>query len=127
MSDLYKEYRRLKNAKESSCHDTASRITAHSRDKPEVTTAIKVLEGGKKIIVMDGVFTETLNKIPACPSLQEPECWGKHLNRSAQPTPPVRLTSQERESLRASAQYYGLKLKNNLASLSKVTHLSTVY
>lgn len=57
-----------------------------------------------------------------CPSVQEPECWGSHLNRSAQLTPPARLTSQERDSLKASAQYYGLKLKSNLASLSKVSH-----
>uniref|UniRef100_H3C0F9 ATP-dependent DNA helicase Q4 n=1 Tax=Tetraodon nigroviridis TaxID=99883 RepID=H3C0F9_TETNG len=95
--NLYKEYRRLKNAKENNCHDTVSRRTDQSKDKPE----------------------ETVNKIPACRSLQEPECWGKHLNRSAQPTPPPRLTSQERDGLRASAQYYGLKLKSNLASLSK--------
>ncbi|XP_035476813.2 ATP-dependent DNA helicase Q4 [Scophthalmus maximus] len=47
------------------------------------------------------------------------DCWGAHLNRSVLPVSSPRLSSQERDSLQASAQYYGLKLKHNLASLSK--------
>ncbi|XP_051812041.1 ATP-dependent DNA helicase Q4 [Acanthochromis polyacanthus] len=50
---------------------------------------------------------------------KESDCWGAHLNRSALPVAPPRLTSEDRDSLKASSQYYGLKLKNNLASLSK--------
>uniref|UniRef100_A0A8D3DYQ4 DNA 3'-5' helicase n=1 Tax=Scophthalmus maximus TaxID=52904 RepID=A0A8D3DYQ4_SCOMX len=45
------------------------------------------------------------------------DCWGAHLNRSVLPVSSPRLSSQERDSLQASAQYYGLKLKHNLASL----------
>ncbi|XP_013768250.1 ATP-dependent DNA helicase Q4 [Pundamilia nyererei] len=50
---------------------------------------------------------------------KESDCWGSHLNRSALPTSSPKLTSQDRDSLKASSQYYGLKLKNNLSSISK--------
>ncbi|XP_071356791.1 ATP-dependent DNA helicase Q4 isoform X3 [Trachinotus anak] len=50
---------------------------------------------------------------------KESDSWGAHLNRSTLPVSSPRLTSQDRDSLKASAQYYGLKLKNNLATLSK--------
>ncbi|XP_007564958.1 ATP-dependent DNA helicase Q4 isoform X1 [Poecilia formosa] len=50
---------------------------------------------------------------------QESDCWGAHLNRKAMPLSAPRLTSQEKHSLMASSQYYGLKLKNNLSALSK--------
>ncbi|KAG8005299.1 ATP-dependent DNA helicase Q4 [Nibea albiflora] len=50
---------------------------------------------------------------------KEPECWGAHLNRSAQNASSPKLTAEDRDSLKASAQYYGLKLKNNLTTLSK--------
>lgn len=53
-------------------------------------------------------------------SMKESDCWGSHLNRSALPTSSPKLTSQDRDSLKASSQYYGLKLKNNLSSISKV-------
>ncbi|XP_025758314.1 ATP-dependent DNA helicase Q4 isoform X2 [Oreochromis niloticus] len=52
-------------------------------------------------------------------SKKESDSWGSHLNRSALPVSSPKLTSQDRDSLKASSQYYGLKLKNNLASLSK--------
>lgn len=42
LSGLYKEYRRLKQAKENSCKDTVGRD--QSGDTPEVTTALKVLK-----------------------------------------------------------------------------------
>uniref|UniRef100_A0AAX7T9L6 DNA 3'-5' helicase n=1 Tax=Astatotilapia calliptera TaxID=8154 RepID=A0AAX7T9L6_ASTCA len=53
-------------------------------------------------------------------SMKESDCWGSHLNRSALPTSSPKLTSQDRDSLKASSQYYGLKLKNNLSSINKV-------
>ncbi|XP_040909292.1 ATP-dependent DNA helicase Q4 isoform X2 [Toxotes jaculatrix] len=53
------------------------------------------------------------------PNTKESDCWGTHLNRSMLPASSPRLTSQDRDSLKASAQYYGLKLKNNLATLGK--------
>ncbi|CAJ1083398.1 ATP-dependent DNA helicase Q4 [Xyrichtys novacula] len=46
-------------------------------------------------------------------------CWGAHLNRGALPVSSPKLTPEDRDSLKASSQYYGLKLKNNLASLGK--------
>ncbi|XP_029976959.1 ATP-dependent DNA helicase Q4 [Salarias fasciatus] len=50
---------------------------------------------------------------------KESDSWGVHLNRSALPAASPRLTAQDRDNLKASSQYYGLKLKSNLASLSK--------
>ncbi|XP_068603107.1 ATP-dependent DNA helicase Q4 [Brachionichthys hirsutus] len=50
---------------------------------------------------------------------QKSDFWGAHLNRGAQPAPSPRLTPQDRDSLKASAQYYGLKLKSNLAALGR--------
>ncbi|KAM9838217.1 ATP-dependent DNA helicase Q4 [Aulostomus maculatus] len=50
---------------------------------------------------------------------EDSDCWGAHLNRSVLPVSSPKLTAAERDSLQASAQYYGLKLKNNLATLSK--------
>ncbi|XP_028253374.1 ATP-dependent DNA helicase Q4 [Parambassis ranga] len=47
------------------------------------------------------------------------DCWGAHLNRSAMPVHSPKLTPQDRDSLKASSQYYGLKLKNNLATFGK--------
>ncbi|KAK2830464.1 hypothetical protein Q5P01_018395 [Channa striata] len=86
---LYKEYRSLKQAKENSSSNAAS---GHDQSRPptEVNTQPK-----------------------------ESDCWGSHLNRSLLPASSPRLTSEDRDNLKASAQYYGLKLKNNLASLSK--------
>ncbi|KAF7210978.1 transcript variant X2 [Nothobranchius furzeri] len=55
---------------------------------------------------------------------KESDCWGAHLNRKAMPVSAPRLTSQDKDSLMASPQYYGLKLKNNLAALSKERPLS---
>ncbi|XP_070777641.1 ATP-dependent DNA helicase Q4 [Enoplosus armatus] len=92
---LYKEYRSLKQAKENSSSDAASGHAEQSRSTAEVNTVQK-----------------------------ESDCWGAHLNRSAQSAPSPRLTPQERDGLKASAQYYGLKLKNNLATLSKERPIS---
>ncbi|XP_072226828.1 ATP-dependent DNA helicase Q4 [Leuresthes tenuis] len=50
---------------------------------------------------------------------QKSDCWGAHLNRKAMPVSSPRLTSQDRDGLIASSQYYGLKLKNNLTTLGK--------
>uniref|UniRef100_A0A7N8WVA5 DNA 3'-5' helicase n=1 Tax=Mastacembelus armatus TaxID=205130 RepID=A0A7N8WVA5_9TELE len=73
--ELYKEYRSLKQAKDSSSSSSSS---------------------------------------------SDADCWGAHLNRSLLPASFPRPTSQDRDSLKASAQYYGMKLKNNLVGLSKV-------
>ncbi|KAM4724988.1 ATP-dependent DNA helicase Q4 [Anableps anableps] len=53
------------------------------------------------------------------PPQKESDCWGVHLNRKAMPMSTPRLTAQEKDGLMASSQYYGLKLKNNLSTLSK--------
>ncbi|XP_062266608.1 ATP-dependent DNA helicase Q4 [Platichthys flesus] len=50
---------------------------------------------------------------------EKSDCWGAHLNRSMMPVSSPKLTSEDRDNLMASSQYYGLKLKQNLAELSK--------
>ncbi|XP_035536790.1 LOW QUALITY PROTEIN: ATP-dependent DNA helicase Q4 [Morone saxatilis] len=87
---LYKEYRSLKQAKENGGSDAASGHVEQSRPTAEVNTPQK-----------------------------ESDCWGSHLNRSSQPVSSPKLTPQDRDSLKASAQYYGLKLKNNMGTLTK--------
>ncbi|MCJ8746110.1 hypothetical protein PDJAM_G00138050 [Pangasius djambal] len=48
------------------------------------------------------------------------DCWGAHLNRKNLPAAAPKLTSTDKETLQASAQYFGMKLKSNLInSLSK--------
>lgn len=47
-------------------------------------------------------------------------CWGSHLNRGNLPAAVPKLTSQDKETLNASAQYFGMKLKTNLGGLTKV-------
>lgn len=41
------------------------------------------------------------------------------------PAAPPKLTPKERESLHASAQYFGMKLKANLGSLTKVKYITS--
>ncbi|XP_066531335.1 ATP-dependent DNA helicase Q4 [Hoplias malabaricus] len=49
----------------------------------------------------------------------ENDCWGSHLNRKHTPVAAPKLTLKDKETLQASAQYFGMKLKSNLGSLSK--------
>ncbi|XP_019719004.1 ATP-dependent DNA helicase Q4 isoform X2 [Hippocampus comes] len=52
-------------------------------------------------------------------SALQKDCWGSHLNRSALPaSSPRPLSALDRDALKASAQYYGFKLKNNLTTLT---------
>ncbi|XP_069077039.1 ATP-dependent DNA helicase Q4 isoform X2 [Pleurodeles waltl] len=44
------------------------------------------------------------------------DIWGSHLNRAAMP---LKLTSKDRDSLKASAQFFGMKLKANLGGAIK--------
>ncbi|XP_059205936.1 ATP-dependent DNA helicase Q4 isoform X2 [Centropristis striata] len=88
--NLYKEYRSLKQAKENSSSGAASGHAEQSRSAAGANTVHK-----------------------------EPDCWGAHLNRSSLPASSPKMTSEDRDSLQASAQYYGLKLKSNLTTLSK--------
>ncbi|KAM6974350.1 LOW QUALITY PROTEIN: ATP-dependent DNA helicase Q4 [Tautogolabrus adspersus] len=92
---LYKEYRSLKQAKENDSSDASGRHAEQSTSTAEVNTAQK-----------------------------ETDCWGSHLNRSTLPASSPKLTTQDRDNLKASAQYYGLKLKSNLATLSKERPIS---
>ncbi|XP_048059461.1 ATP-dependent DNA helicase Q4 [Megalobrama amblycephala] len=46
-------------------------------------------------------------------------CWGSHLNRKNMPAAVPKLSSDDKETLKASAQYFGMKLKNNLGALTK--------
>ncbi|KAI4818382.1 hypothetical protein KUCAC02_011725 [Chaenocephalus aceratus] len=89
--NLYKEYRSLKQAKDnSSSSDAGGGHLEQARSTAAVNTPQK-----------------------------EADCWGSHLNRSSQPAPSPRLTAEERDNLQASAQYYGMKLKNNMGTLGK--------
>uniref|UniRef100_A0A8C9VIJ7 DNA 3'-5' helicase n=1 Tax=Scleropages formosus TaxID=113540 RepID=A0A8C9VIJ7_SCLFO len=47
------------------------------------------------------------------------DTWGTHLNRKNMPAPSPKLTPKDRESLHASVQYFGMKLKANLGALLK--------
>ncbi|XP_033980313.1 ATP-dependent DNA helicase Q4 isoform X3 [Trematomus bernacchii] len=87
---LYKEYRSLKQAKDNRSSDAGSGHVEQARSTAAVNTPQK-----------------------------EADCWGSHLNRSSQPAPSPRLTAEERDNLQASAQYYGMKLKNNMGTLGK--------
>ncbi|XP_016348107.1 ATP-dependent DNA helicase Q4 [Sinocyclocheilus anshuiensis] len=53
------------------------------------------------------------------PSTAESGCWGSHLNRKSLPAAVPKLSSDDKETLKASAQYFGMKLKNNLGALTK--------
>ncbi|XP_018430173.1 PREDICTED: ATP-dependent DNA helicase Q4 [Nanorana parkeri] len=55
------------------------------------------------------------------PEREGPDSWGSHLNRSSV-TP--KMSSSERDTLHASAQYYGMKLKSNLGGAGKNRPLS---
>uniref|UniRef100_A0A3B4BDL0 DNA 3'-5' helicase n=1 Tax=Periophthalmus magnuspinnatus TaxID=409849 RepID=A0A3B4BDL0_9GOBI len=51
---------------------------------------------------------------------KEADCWGSHLNRKSLLAASSKLTAQDKDNLKASAHYYGLKLKSNLLALGKV-------
>lgn len=87
---LYKEYRNLKQSKEDTTSNDSSSASADQTSSKEENSTQK-----------------------------EPDCWGSHLNRKSLPVASPKLTSQDRDNLKASSQYYGLKLKSNLASLGK--------
>ncbi|KAG5842663.1 hypothetical protein ANANG_G00180000 [Anguilla anguilla] len=85
--ELYREYKMLKQAKETSCNGTSARSDqAQSTEREQAT---------------------------------ESDCWGSHLNRKNMPRAVPKLTPQDRDSLQASAQYYGMKLKSKLGASAK--------
>ncbi|XP_068789642.1 ATP-dependent DNA helicase Q4 isoform X2 [Struthio camelus] len=53
---------------------------------------------------------------PTAEQVPDSGCWGAHLNR--QPKAP-RLSSHDQDVLKASAQYFGMKLKSNLGAAIK--------
>ncbi|KAK1785523.1 hypothetical protein P4O66_018884, partial [Electrophorus voltai] len=81
--NLYKEYRKLKEAKEN---------TSKESNTPVISAVIQ----------SSGT-----------------DCWGSHLNRKNMPATVAKLTAKDKETLQASAQYFGMKLKSNLGALSK--------
>ncbi|XP_061521256.1 ATP-dependent DNA helicase Q4 isoform X2 [Phycodurus eques] len=90
--NLYREFRSLKQAKENSSSNSSSSSSS---------------------------TCSTRNNTEQSGSAPQKDCWGSHLNRSALPaSSPQPLTALDRDALKASAQYYGLKLKNNLATLT---------
>ncbi|XP_035284076.1 ATP-dependent DNA helicase Q4 [Anguilla anguilla] len=85
--ELYREYKMLKQAKETSCNGTSARSDQSQSTEKEQAT--------------------------------ESDCWGSHLNRKNMPRAVPKLTPQDRDSLQASAQYYGMKLKSKLGASAK--------
>ncbi|KAM9302625.1 LOW QUALITY PROTEIN: ATP-dependent DNA helicase Q4 [Morus bassanus] len=63
----------------------------------------------------------TAQETPATEQVPDSGCWGAHLNR--QPKTP-RLSHRGRAVPKASAQYYGMKLKSNLGAAGKETPLT---
>ncbi|XP_072304035.1 ATP-dependent DNA helicase Q4 [Eucyclogobius newberryi] len=89
---LYKEYRSLKLSKADTSSETPGKGSSDQRTSKENN----------------------------CMSIKEADCWGSHLNRKSMPAAAApKLTTQDRDNLTASAQYYGLKLKSNLVALGK--------
>ncbi|XP_050796528.1 ATP-dependent DNA helicase Q4 isoform X3 [Gopherus flavomarginatus] len=62
------------------------------------------------------VFQQAAKETPAVEQVPDSGCWGAHLNRGQ--TAP-KLSHQDRDSLKASAQYFGMKLKANLGAAIK--------
>ncbi|KAG9355410.1 hypothetical protein JZ751_000248 [Albula glossodonta] len=54
----------------------------------------------------------------------ESDCWGSHLNRRNLPAAAPKLTPLDKDSLQASAQYYGMKLKSNIGASAKERSVS---
>uniref|UniRef100_A0A671P9Z5 DNA 3'-5' helicase n=1 Tax=Sinocyclocheilus anshuiensis TaxID=1608454 RepID=A0A671P9Z5_9TELE len=70
--------------------------------------------------ILNGTGQEDHTKPPKSqPSTAESGCWGSHLNRKSLPAAVPKLSSDDKETLKASAQYFGMKLKNNLGALTK--------
>ncbi|MGH0159549.1 UNVERIFIED_CONTAM: hypothetical protein FKN15_037747 [Acipenser sinensis] len=93
MRELYKEYRAVKRARESE--------NAESRDH----------ENSEPVGRAQHPEPHATGKVPAA------DCWGSHLNRANAATTP-KLNPKEKESLKTSAQYFGMKLKSNLGAYS---------
>ncbi|XP_055013527.1 ATP-dependent DNA helicase Q4 [Boleophthalmus pectinirostris] len=86
---LYKEYRSLKQSKENTTSQSSSESAEQSTSKEDSSNS------------------------------KETDCWGSHLNRKSLPVASPKLTAQDKDNLKASAQYYGLKIKSNLVALGK--------
>ncbi|XP_061598358.1 ATP-dependent DNA helicase Q4 [Cololabis saira] len=107
---LYKEYSRLKQAKGKSSREAATSDPGSATSDHGPATS----DPGPATVPADFKSTQKVLE-----SKEESDFWGTHLNRKAMPISSPTLNCQERENLNASSQYYGLKLKNNLATLSK--------
>ncbi|XP_078282213.1 ATP-dependent DNA helicase Q4 [Rhinoraja longicauda] len=92
---LYKEYRAIKKTRES--------LAAESDLSPHVETVNGPSQGSN----------QTEEKEKTC----KPDVWGLHLNR--QNGPVQELTLQEHRTIIASAQYYGMKLKEKIGTSGK--------
>ncbi|XP_030409824.1 ATP-dependent DNA helicase Q4 isoform X1 [Gopherus evgoodei] len=62
------------------------------------------------------VCQQAAKETPAVEQVPDSGCWGAHLNRG-QTVP--KLSHQDRDNLKASAQYFGMKLKANLGAAIK--------
>ncbi|XP_055504901.1 ATP-dependent DNA helicase Q4 [Leucoraja erinacea] len=92
---LYKEYRAIKKTRES--------LAAESDQSPHVDIVNGPSQGSN----------QTKEKETTC----EPDVWGSHLNRQNRLV--QELTVQEHRTINASAQYYGMKLKEKIGTSGK--------
>ncbi|NP_001072882.1 ATP-dependent DNA helicase Q4 [Xenopus tropicalis] len=96
-----------------------------SNETQELYKEYRSLKQGQLDVSTESVFTPKSGQV-ASPRLarsadaagdsEGSASWGSHLNRACV-TP--KLTPKERDSLKASAQFYGMKLKANLGGASK--------
>ncbi|XP_078086752.1 ATP-dependent DNA helicase Q4 [Mustelus asterias] len=95
---LYREYRAIKQNREG--HHAENNQSAH-------------LDSGRKPLLN---VSQEEEKTPGC------DVWGSHLNRQNTNVP--KLTLKEHSALKASAQYYGMKLKEKLGTSGKERPIS---
>nr|XP_015212812.1 PREDICTED: ATP-dependent DNA helicase Q4 [Lepisosteus oculatus] len=91
--NLYREYRELKQAREEGSVGKSCKENSGNVGQNPTTTG----QSGEK----------------------EMDCWGSHLNRKNMPVSTQRLTPKDSDALKASAQYFGMKLKSNLGASIK--------
>lgn len=121
IAELYKEYRSLKEVTENSSKSSSGGLADQKTSKEDNSTS-KVWQTAlvtDERLIGSSLLCICVSKITFF-LLLEYDCWGSHLNRKSLLPAAAKLTSQDRDNLQASSQYYGLKLKSNLAAFGKV-------
>ncbi|XP_061463109.1 ATP-dependent DNA helicase Q4 [Rhineura floridana] len=77
--------------------------------------ALKEIKGHEGLLESEAICQQGTREPPA-EQVPESDCWGVHLNRGNMVP---KLTTRDQETLQASAQYFGMKLKCNLGAAIK--------